>query len=224
MSVVIIILLAGFVRTLVGDGGIQQHPYLFCIRPVIKIPIITLNHTPAVRTTKGWMFCCAAHKQNIYHSLFVKHLKRSIMSKWISINEAAVKYGYNKEVIWLWAEMNRFPISHEGNIPAIDEECFEGFLAKCKRGITAEYIDTLEELCMAKTRMCDIYTEIIGSQDKELVLQREKIAQIDEIQATMKRQNARIQDCKKVFAQYEKPCNTNRIRRLWSRLKLLMNL
>lgn len=29
MSVVIIILLAGFVRTLVGDGGIQQHPYLF---------------------------------------------------------------------------------------------------------------------------------------------------------------------------------------------------
>ncbi|KAK2939796.1 hypothetical protein BLNAU_25294 [Blattamonas nauphoetae] len=34
--------------------------------------------------------------------------------------------------------------------------------------------------------MCDIYVEIIGSQDKELVLQREKIAQINEIQATMK--------------------------------------
>lgn len=146
------------------------------------------------------------------------------MSEWISINKASAKYGYNKEVIYLWAEMKRFPISYEGDIPAIDEECFEEFIDKCKRGITAEYIDTLEELCMEKTRMCDTYVKIIGSQDKELVLQREKIDQINEIQATMKRQNARIQDCKKVFAQYEKPCNTNRIRRLWSRLKLLMNL
>ena len=28
-----------------------------------------------------------------------------IMSKWININEAAVKYGYNKAIIQLWAEM-----------------------------------------------------------------------------------------------------------------------
>ncbi|MDE6819369.1 hypothetical protein [Bacteroides acidifaciens] len=29
------------------------------------------------------------------------------MSKWININEAAVKYGYNKAIIQLWAEMKR---------------------------------------------------------------------------------------------------------------------
>ena len=75
MSVVIIILLKGFARTLVRDVGIQQHPCLFCIRPVIKIPTITLNHTPAVRTTKGWMFCCTAHKQYISLTI-VKHLKK----------------------------------------------------------------------------------------------------------------------------------------------------
>ncbi len=31
------------------------------------------------------------------------------MSKWISVEEAAVKYGINKEVIWLWAEMKKIP-------------------------------------------------------------------------------------------------------------------
>ena len=126
------------------------------------------------------------------------------MSKWISINKAAVKYGYNKAIIQLWAEMRRFPID------------------KCKRGITAEYIDTLEELCIEKTRICDIYVEIIGKQDKELMLQREKIAQISEIQATMKRQNVRLRDCKKIVSQYEKSFNVSWIERLWRRLKRLI--
>lgn len=38
----------------------------------------------------------------------------------------------------------------------------------------AEYIDTLEELCIQKTKICLLYAEIIGAQDKELLLQREK--------------------------------------------------
>lgn len=161
MSVVIIILLKGFARTLVRDVGIQQHPCLFCIRPVIKIPIITLNHTPTIRHTKDWMHV-VPHQQNIYHPLLWNTLKRSIMSKWININEAAVKYRYNKAIIQLWAEMKRFPISYEEDTPAIDEKSFQEFIDKCKRGITAEYIDTLEELCISKTRICDIYVEIIG--------------------------------------------------------------
>lgn len=144
------------------------------------------------------------------------------MSKWININEAAAKYGYNKAIIQLWAEMKRFPISYEEDTPAIDEKKFQEFIDKCKRGITAEYIDTLEELCMAKTRICDIYVEIIGKQDKELMLQRDKIAQISEIQATMKRQNVRLRDCKKIVAQYEESFHVSWIERLWRRLKRLL--
>ena len=68
------------------------------------------------------------------------------MSKWISVEEAAVKYGINKEVIWLWAEMKRFPMSYEGAITAVDEESLEGFLHQNKDRITAEYIDTLERI------------------------------------------------------------------------------
>ena len=34
------------------------------------------------------------------------------MPKWISIEKAAFKYGINEEVIWLWIEMNRFPVAY----------------------------------------------------------------------------------------------------------------
>ena len=44
------------------------------------------------------------------------------MPKWISVEEAAAKYGINKEVIWLWADMKRFPMSYEKGITTVDEE------------------------------------------------------------------------------------------------------
>lgn len=103
----------------------------------------------------------------------------------------------------------------------LTEKSFQEFIDKCKRGITAEYIDTLEELCIEKTRICDIYVEIIGKQDKELMLQREKIAQISEIQATMKRQNVRLRDCKKIVSQYEKSFNVSWIERLWRQFETI---
>ena len=100
------------------------------------------------------------------------------MSKWISVEEAAAKYGINKEVIWLWAEMKRFPMSYEKGITVVDEESVEGFLFQNKDRITAEYIDTLEELCIEKANICNLYAEIIGCQDKELLCKREQIARI----------------------------------------------
>ena len=39
-----------------------------------------------------------------------------------------------------------------------------------------------------------LLAEIIGAQDKELLLQREKIARMNEIQIAMKRQGERMQD------------------------------
>ena len=75
------------------------------------------------------------------------------MPKWISVEEAAAKYGINKEVIWLWAEMKRFPMSYEKGITTVDEESLIGFLHQNKDRITAEYIDTLEELCIEKAKL-----------------------------------------------------------------------
>lgn len=72
------------------------------------------------------------------------------MPKWISVEEAAAKYGINKEVIWLWADMKRFPMSYEKGITTVDEESLIGFLHQNKDRVTAEYIDTLEDLCIEK--------------------------------------------------------------------------
>ena len=111
------------------------------------------------------------------------------MPKWISVEKAAAKYGINKEVIWLWADMKRFPMSYEKGITTVDEESLIGFLHQNKDRVTAEYIDTLEDLCIGKTKICILYAEIIGYQDKELLNQREQIARMKEIQIVMKRQN-----------------------------------
>ena len=108
------------------------------------------------------------------------------MSKCISVEKAAVKYGIAKEVIWLWVEMKKLTVSYAKGIPAIDEEEIQEFLHWDKAGITSEYIDTLEELCAEKTRVCNMYAEIINSQDRELALLREKNAKINEIQAGSK--------------------------------------
>ena len=75
------------------------------------------------------------------------------MSEWISVEEAAAKYGINKEVIWLWADMKRFPMSYEKGITTVDEESLIGFLHQNKDRATAEYIDTLEDLCIEKANI-----------------------------------------------------------------------
>ena len=49
-----------------------------------------------------------------------------------------------------------------------------------------------------------LLAEIIGAQDKEVLLQREKIARMNEIQIARRRQGERMQDCAKVLTKYEK--------------------
>ena len=137
------------------------------------------------------------------------------MPKWISVEEAAVKYGINKEVIWLWADMKRFPMSYEKGITTVDEESLIGFLHQNKDRVTAEYIDTLEDLCIGKANGC---------QDKELLYQREQIARMKEIQTAMKRQNSRLRDCEKVFTKYEENFSTCWIGRICAHLRRLIRL
>ena len=116
------------------------------------------------------------------------------MPKWISVEEAAAKYGINKEVIWLWADMKRFPMSYEKGITTVDEESLIGFLHQNKDRVTAEYIDTLEDLCI----------------------------RMKEIQIVMKRQNNRIRDCEKFFAKYEKNFSVCWMGRLCAGLRRLI--
>lgn len=64
-----------------------------------------------------------------------------------------------------------------------------------------------------------MYVEIIGSQEKELLQQREIIEKISKIQEAVKMQTIRIRDCEKVFAEYDKSFRVGWIKRMWNRLK-----
>ena len=79
------------------------------------------------------------------------------MPKWISVEKAVIKYHIEKEAILLWVEMGQFPMLYIDNVPNVDEECILELFRRSKAGITAEYIDTLEQLCIDKTMVCEKY-------------------------------------------------------------------
>jgi hypothetical protein len=72
------------------------------------------------------------------------------MSQWISIEAAAEKYRLEKEYIWLWVEMKKITVSYENDTVSIDDDSIQQFIKRTKLGITSEYIDELEQLCMEK--------------------------------------------------------------------------
>ena len=123
------------------------------------------------------------------------------MPKWISVEKAVIKYHIEKEAILLWVEMGQFPMLYIDNVPNVDEECILELFRRSKAGITAEYIDTLEQLCIDKTMVCEKYAHIIQLKEKEIQLQKEIKTLINEIQAAMKRQNERIRDLKKAIGE-----------------------
>jgi len=95
------------------------------------------------------------------------------MPKWISVEKAVIKYHIEKEAILLWVEMGQFPMLYIDNVPNVDEECILELFRRSKAGITAEYIDTLEQLCIDKTMVCEKYAHIIQLKEKEIQLQKE---------------------------------------------------
>ncbi len=112
-----------------------------------------------------------------------------------------IKYHIEKEAILLWVEMGQFPMLYIGNVPNVDKECILELFRRSKAGITAEYIDMLEQLCIDKMMVCEKYAYIIQLKEKEIQLQKEINTLINEIQTAMKRQNERIRDLKKAIGE-----------------------
>lgn len=77
------------------------------------------------------------------------------MSQWISIEAAAEKYRLEKEYIWLWVEMKKVTVSYENDTVSVDDDSIQQFIKRTKLGITSEYVDELEQLCMEKTKPAD---------------------------------------------------------------------
>jgi hypothetical protein len=59
------------------------------------------------------------------------------MAQWISIEEAAAKYGFETEYIWVLIEMREIIVDYQrADIDIIDDESIEDFINRNKKGIT----------------------------------------------------------------------------------------
>ena len=179
---------------------VQQHSRFYCIRSVSTILIPQpIPHPTEIIKIVGVR--CTSPDNTLFTPFFITHQNKSNMPKWISVEKAVIKYHIEKEAILLWVEMGQFPMLYIDNVPNVDEECILELFRRSKAGITAEYIDTLEQLCIDKTMVCEKYAHIIQLKEKEIQLQKEINTLINEIQAAMKRQNERIRDLKKAIGE-----------------------
>lgn len=83
-----------------------------------------------------------------------------------------IKYHIEKEAILLWVEMGQFPMLYIDNVPNVDKECILELFRRSKAGITAEYIDMLEQLCIDKMMVCEKYAYIIQLKEKKFSCRR----------------------------------------------------
>ena len=93
------------------------------------------------------------------------------MAQWISIEEAAAKYGFETEYIWVLIEIREIIVDYQrADIDIIDDESIQDFINRNKKGITLMYIEKLERYCMDKSQVCSIYASLLGKQDKEITI------------------------------------------------------
>ena len=91
------------------------------------------------------------------------------MAQWITIEEAAEKYGFEKEYVWILIEMKEITVCYERpGVDIIDDGSVQDFINRNKHGLTLMYIEKLERFCIDKSKLCSIYMSLLGKQDKEI--------------------------------------------------------
>lgn len=111
------------------------------------------------------------------------------MPKWISIDEAAHKYGVKEEDICLWAEMEAITASFTETTLIIDEKSFRRFMYLRKNLPTTGYIRTLEQLCINQSEVCKLYMEVIELQEQDLQCKKRRISVLEKQYAMATEQN-----------------------------------
>lgn len=120
------------------------------------------------------------------------------MAQWISIEEAAAKYGFETEYIWVLIEIREITVDYQrADIDIIDDESIQDFINRNKKGITLMYIEKLERYCMDKSRVCSIYASLLGKQDKEITIYKGAKHLYDTLQGKWLKQCDRVRHLEK---------------------------
>lgn len=179
---------------------VQQHPCFFVSGRQLT-PSTSPNRYPSVRSTKDWMLVAPLYEK-CYTSVVI-HIKTNIMSKWISIEAASIKYEISEKVLLVWGNQGVMPIKRKNGVtyvytPYIDYSIHQ----KCD-SMTSELLDTLEELCLSKTAICNQNLQTIKHQNEIIMHQRRIIESLKEVQSTMRSQDLRLRDCRRELMIYK---------------------
>lgn len=144
------------------------------------------------------------------------------MSEWISIEAAAEKYRLEKEYIWLWVEMKKVAVSYADDVVIVDDDSLQEFIKRTKLGITSEYIDALEQLCMEKNKSCRLYVSLLNMRDQELMAMRGQGSRLDGLWKMVEEQYERLRNFEKEAISDNAICSNCWIRKICRKLKRIL--
>ena len=144
------------------------------------------------------------------------------MSEWISIEAAAEKYRLEKDYIWLWVEMKKVAVSYADDVVTVDDDSLQEFIKRTKLGITSEYIDALEQLCMEKNKSCRLYVSLLDMRDQELMAMRGQGSRLDGLWKMVEEQYERLRNFEKEAISDNAICSNCWIRKICRKLKRIL--
>ena len=142
------------------------------------------------------------------------------MAQWISIEEAAAKYGFETEYIWVLIEIREIIVDYQrADIDIIDDESIQDFFNRNKKGITLMYIEKLERYCMDKSQVCSIYASLLGKQDKEITRYKAAGILYDTLQIKWLKQCDRLRKLEKELVLGQTTCCTCWLKRICMKIR-----
>ena len=142
------------------------------------------------------------------------------MAQWISIEEAAAKYGFETEYIWVLIEMREITVDYERpGIDIISDDSVQEFMSRNERGATLMYIEKLERYCIDKSKLCSIYLSLIGKQDKEITRYKAAGILYDTLQIKWLKQCDRLRKLEKDLVLGQTTCCTCWLKRICMKIR-----
>lgn len=153
---------------------------------------------------------------NILFILYcITHKKANAMAQWISIREAAAKYGFETEFIWVLIEIREITVDYDRpDINIVNDESIQDFISRNEKGATWMYIEKLERYCIDKSKLCSIYLSLLGEQDKEITMSKGAKQLYDVLQVKWLKQCNRVRNLEKELVLRQTACSACWLKKL----------
>lgn len=137
------------------------------------------------------------------------------MAQWITVEEAAAKYGFETEYIWVLIEIREIIVDYQrADVDIIDDESIQDFIDRNKKEPTLMYIEKLERYCIDKSKICSIYASLLGKQDKEITIYKGAKLLYDSLQGKWLKQCDRVRHLEKELVLEQTTCGKCWLKRL----------